>query len=217
MSVPCDDLDSFFDGELSKERADTFRMHLATCERCQAALRGMMQEAVVAEAGHERAEQPRVSAAKPTHLGARRRMIVALVPLLAVAAAFVIWFVGTHEQALAKPMEVSLTIEHHGDARRGSLAHVGDVLRPMVHGERHRAIWVYLGGDLVIACPGNAQCSSTDNELTLKLRVTAPGQYSIIALGSAEPIMAPHGALDVMLSAATASGAHFETRIIAVN
>lgn len=31
---PCDDLTPFADGELSPERADAFRAHLVTCDRC---------------------------------------------------------------------------------------------------------------------------------------------------------------------------------------
>jgi hypothetical protein len=88
----------------------------------------------------------------------------------------------------------------------------------MVHGGRHQAIWVYLDDhDLVVACPGSAQCDSTDGGFTLELRVTALGQYSIIALTSAEPILAPHGPLDAMLNTATAAGARFEIRHVDVN
>lgn len=47
MSDPngsCAALDRFFDGELSADRADAFRDHLAACERCQRVLHGRMQE-----------------------------------------------------------------------------------------------------------------------------------------------------------------------------
>jgi hypothetical protein len=213
MSVPCADLDTFFDGELSEEGAVAFREHLASCERCQAVLRGRMQEEVVAG----RVEQPCVVAVKPAYRDARRRRIAILAPLLAAAAAFVIWLVVTREHEQARPIELSLTVEHRGAPRRGSVA-VGDVLRPIVHGERHRAIWVYLGDrDLVAACPGRAQCDSSNGGLRLELSVPDPGRYSIIALTSAEPIMAPDGALDVMLTAATIAGAHIEIRHVDVN
>lgn len=93
MSADCAELDPFFDGELSKEEAVRFREHLATCERCQAALRGRMQEEVVAGMRHERVEQPRVVAVMPAHRDARPRRIATLAPLLAAAAAVVIWLV----------------------------------------------------------------------------------------------------------------------------
>jgi len=223
MRVLCVDLDSFFDGELSAEEAVTFRVHLGTCMRCQEALRGRMQEEVVAGAAYERVEQPRGSDAKPPHLNIRRRRIVTLIPLLAAAAAFMIWLIGTRGAEQAKPIELSLTIERHVEPKRGSptrstLAHVGDILRPVLRGGRYRAIWVYLGDrDLLIACPGDTQCDNTDDKLTLGFRVTALGQYSIIALGSEKPIMAPHGALDVMLSAAAAAGISFKIQHVDVN
>jgi Putative zinc-finger len=217
MSALCPDLDPFFDGELSEVDADKFREHLATCKRCQATLQGRMLEEVVASAEPERVEQPRVMEVDARSHARRRRLII-LAPLLAAAAAFVLWLVGTREHEQTKPIEVSLTIEHDGAARRGSLAHVGDVLRPIVRGGRHRAIWVYLGDrDLVTACPGSAECSGTNGELTLTLRVSAPGQYAIIALTSAEPITAPHGTLDAMLNIAATAGTHFKIEPVDVN
>jgi hypothetical protein len=143
--------------------------------------------------------------------------IAILAPLLAAAAAFVIWLVATRERELAKPIELSLAIVHRGELRRGEIA-MGDVLRPTVQGGRHQAIWVYLDDrDLVAACPGGPQCDSSKGELTLELSVPASGHYWIIGLTSAEPVMVPHGTLDVMLSAATAAGANIERRYIEVH
>src|SRR5262249_37171864 len=123
----------------------------------------------------------------------------------------------TREREQAKPIELSLVLEPRGGSRRGSIA-VGDVLRAMVHGGRHQAIWVYLGDrDLVAACPDNAQCDSSNSGLTLELRVPARGHYSIIGLTSADPIMAPHAVLDLGLTAAKAVGARFEVRLVDVN
>jgi len=44
MTERCADLDEFFDGELAADRAGAFRIHLPSCERCQAVLLGRMQE-----------------------------------------------------------------------------------------------------------------------------------------------------------------------------
>lgn len=44
----CSSLDAFFDAELYPDEADAFRVHLATCERCQRVLHGRMQEQVAA-------------------------------------------------------------------------------------------------------------------------------------------------------------------------
>jgi hypothetical protein len=123
---------------------------------------------------------------------------------------------------------VSLAIERRGVSTRsgagapgearGSVAQVGDVLRSTVRGEDHRAIWVYLEDrDLVIACPGGPGCSTVGGSLTLELRVSASGRYSIIAISSAQPILTPHGTLDVMLGLIAAVGAHFEIKHVNVN
>lgn len=49
MTSDCDNLDTFFDGELPADAAQKFRVHLATCSHCQVALRGRMLEAVVVD------------------------------------------------------------------------------------------------------------------------------------------------------------------------
>jgi hypothetical protein len=104
-----------------------------------------------------------------------------------------------------------------GEAR-DSAAQVGDVLRPTVRGEDHRAIWVYLEDrELVIACPDGPGCRDAGGSLTLELLVSVPGQYSIIEIGSAQPIPTPHGSLDVMLSSIADVGAHFEIKRVDVN
>lgn len=104
-----------------------------------------------------------------------------------------------------------------GEAR-DSVAQVGDVLWPTVRGEAHRAIWVYLEDrELVIACPDGPGCRDAGGSLTLELLVSAPGRYSIIEIGSAQPIPMPHGPLDVMLSSIADMGAHFEIERVDVN
>lgn len=217
MTSSCADLDPFFDGELPKEAVAEFREHLAGCARCQAALRGRMQEKAVIGEAPARAAQHRAAEAGPVHR-ARRRTIIYLAPVLAAAAGVAIWLGAARGREPAMPLEATLAIEHRGVATRGSVAHVGDMLQSTVRGEKHRAIWVYLGTrEVVIACPGRAECTSKDDSLELELGVPVPGQYSIITIGSAQPIMAPHGPLDRMLSSIAASGAHFEIRRIDVN
>jgi hypothetical protein len=57
--MPCDDLDTFVDGELPADDAQTFRDHLAYCAGCQRALRGRMLEAVVMGHGDDGCICPR--------------------------------------------------------------------------------------------------------------------------------------------------------------
>jgi putative zinc finger protein len=233
----CADLDPFFDSELSKEAAAEFREHLAGCSRCEVALRGRMEEEVVLEKSPERAAQHRPASARPAHR-ARRHRLTYLAPILAAAAAVAIWL-GTREDPGTKsarsgaarsssPTEVALAIERRGVSTRsgagaeaearGSVAQVGDVLRLTVRGEDHRAIWVYLEDrDLVIACPDGPGCSTVGGSLTLELPVSAAGRYSIIAISSAQPILTPHGPLDMMLGSIAAVGAHFEIKHVDVN
>lgn len=234
----CADLDPFFDRELSKEATAEFREHLDGCSRCQVALHGRMQEEVVLEKSPERAVQHRSAGARPAPR-ARRHMLTYLAPILAAAAAVAIWLVwpggdpGTNSARSgaarpSSPTDVALAIERRGVATRSgagaageagsSVAQVGDVLRSTVRGENHRAIWVYFEDrDLVTACPDGSGCSKVSGGLTLELRVSASGRYSIIAISSAQPILTPHGPLDVMLGSIAAVGAHFEIRHVDVN
>ena len=109
-----------------------------------------------------------------------------------------------------------------GEAR-GGVAQVGDVLRPTVRGEDHRAIWIFLEDrELLIACPGGPGCRDAGGSLTLEFLVSAPGRYSIIEIGSAQPIPMPPipmppGSLDVMLGLIAGVGAHFEIKHVDVN
>jgi hypothetical protein len=169
--------------------------------------------------------------------GADRRLTL-LAPALAAAAAVAIWLVGTPGDpamsparsgaASPSPAEFSLAIERRGAGMRSgagaageardSAAQVGDVLRPTVRGEDHRAIWVYLEDrELVIACPDGPGCRDAGGSLALELLVSAPGRYSIIEIGSAQPIPTPHGPLDVMLSSIADVGVHLEIKHVDVN
>jgi hypothetical protein len=135
---------------------------------------------------------------------------------------------GAAGEASPSPAEFSLAIERRSAGTRSgavaageagdSVAQVGDVLRSMVRGEDHRAIWVYLEDrELVIACPDGPGCSSAGRSLTLGLRVSAPGRYSIIEISSMQPIPTPHAPLDAMLGSIAAVGAHFEIKHVDVN
>lgn len=234
----CADLDPFFDRELSKEATADFREHLDGCSRCQGALHGRMQEEVVLEKSRERAVPHRSASARPAPR-ARRHMLTYLAPILAAAAAVVIWLVwpdgdpGTNSARFAaarpsSPTEVALAIERRGVAMRSgagaageardSVAQVGDVLRSTVRGENHRAIWVYFEDrDLVTACPDGPGCSKISGGLSVELRVAVSGRYSIVAISSAQPILTPHGPLDVMLGSIAAGGAHFRIKRVDVN
>jgi anti-sigma factor RsiW len=223
MTASCADLDPFFDGELAADAADAFRSHLVDCDRCQRVLRGRMQEEILVEVPDAGAVAPgaaraQAGAASVTPIDSRRRKVLYLAPAVAAAAAAAIWLGTRGPSPASAPVELAMKIEHRGAAARGDTAHVGDVARLVVRGGGHRALWVYLGDrELVIACPGGASCAGGDAELAVELRFAAPGQYKVIAVVSDQPVAAPEGALDVMLSTVTAAGAHIKITPIDVN
>ncbi len=212
MSPECSNLDPFFDGELPAEAVAGFQTHLVGCDRCQRVLQGRMQEEIIAEEADSRAAQP----AAPAAAGRRRRIVYAA-PILAAAAAVALW-VGARAPAPAGPIELAVAIDHPGAATRSGAAHVGDVVRPVVRGAGHRALWVYRGDrEIVVACPGGAGCREDDHQLALELPLGAPGSYAIIAIVSAQPIAPPHGLVDVMLSEVTGAGARVKITPLEVN
>ncbi len=115
MSPVCDDLDPFFDGELPQEAAGAFRDHLGDCDRCQRALRGRMLEAAVISTPRrdERAGTP-VLDAIPLRPRARRLPRWTWAPMLAAAAALVIWWKvvpRSGPEAPAAPPAVALELK----------------------------------------------------------------------------------------------------------
>lgn len=73
---PCDDLDEFFDGELTgTARADAFRGHLGSCERCTRVLEGRMHELAVVHVRVSDDEAQRLVGSLQRGLPAFRAMI----------------------------------------------------------------------------------------------------------------------------------------------
>lgn len=217
MTEHCADLDEFFDGELAADQAETFRRHLGDCQRCQAALHGRMQESMAAER-----YAPHTEIALPAKRTARRhgrmRLAAYLAPVVAAAAAVPLWLGMQHEPSF----ELAVAIDRapvakrglEGNKRglegnkRGLSAHVGDVMRPAVHGSHHRAIWVYLDDrELILSCPRDgARCRSSKGELVVEVPLSARGHYAILALGSNDAIPAPLSTLDEALVLARTTG-----------
>ncbi|RKG77939.1 zf-HC2 domain-containing protein, partial [Corallococcus exercitus] len=50
MSVSCEQLAAFVDGELAPEEAEAFQAHLADCAECQAALEDQVQASLLVQA-----------------------------------------------------------------------------------------------------------------------------------------------------------------------
>ncbi|HSK02249.1 MAG TPA: zf-HC2 domain-containing protein, partial [Kofleriaceae bacterium] len=114
MSPSCDDLDPFFDGELPKEGAASFREHLGGCARCQRALRGRMLEAIVVTPSQEAADAATMVPAAVALRSPRRIRRWAWLPAVAAAAAAaVLWWktVPSSEAPPAERPEVALALK----------------------------------------------------------------------------------------------------------
>jgi hypothetical protein len=163
------------------------------------------------------APPPATTPARPAHSRDRRRRhpAVVLAPILAAAAALPLWLAVRSPEALALAIAVEPgTSVARDKTPRGKTAgertaRVGDILRTSAHGDRHRAIWVYLDDrHLVVACPSNdPRCSGDGDDLVLRLPLDAFGDYTIIALGSDTVVSVPAAGqtLDSAMAAQPAS------------
>jgi hypothetical protein len=156
----------------------------------------------------------------------RGRFAIYAAPILAAAAAAVaLRLIPTParefqlEVAFERTDPIDRSRERARLTQRLLSAHVGDVVRSSVHGERYQAIWVYLDDrELVTSCPKDGgSCSTTDDDLTLQLRLRAHGMYTIVGLGSSEPIPEARGTVDDTLVFIRSAGVHGERRNIRVD
>ncbi|MEO6772721.1 MAG: zf-HC2 domain-containing protein [Kofleriaceae bacterium] len=189
MTLPCSQLDEFYDGELASAAAVVFRTHLASCATCQRQLRGRMQEALVVD-----------EAAPAAHVipiaRARKNAIAILGAAVALAAAVALVWSLRGRTPEPSQLVVALTIERGGEHVRGSsttTAHPGDV----VHVQTTGTVWIYRSDrELVLACPGGRGCRADGADFP----VSTIGSYSIVVLAG-EHLPAPHGDLDTDVSA----------------
>lgn len=133
MKMPCDDLDTFVDGELPADDAQAFRDHLATCAGCQHALRGRMLEAVVMGHGEEDCLCPAVRRFIIPFPSRRRSQWVMLTGGVAMAAAIVLLLVRRPHDAqpeVAQVDNVQLAAERRVEVRFSEPAF--DVHRPLL-------------------------------------------------------------------------------------
>jgi len=204
----CDDVDAFFDGELAVDPAQSFREHLATCARCQVALRGRMLEAAVTDEAPDahviplrRARAPRASGPS----GSRRWLVAAAVVAIAAAVTLVWW---TRRAPAPGALALAVTVEHGATQMRGTSAHIGDTIHARATGGTGpRAVWIYRDDtQLLLACPGAAGCVDAEDAMTAALVVRAVGTYSIVTI-SATALPTATGSLDTDVAAARRAGA----------
>lgn len=138
----------------------------------------------------------------------RRPWWVWSIPAVALAAAAVLLLL------LRRPpptMQLAFEVRHRAGEpamRSGAdTVHLEDRFTVAVTGRQHRALWLYLNEQLLIACPGDATCQVEAAALRASWRPTTVGKYAVIAATSAQPIPAPAGTLDADLAAALAARA----------
>ena len=178
----CSQFDEFYDGELAVAPTTAFRDHLATCDRCQASLRGRMQETLVLD-----------EAAPAVVIPIRRMRYAAIGAMVAVAAAVaLVWSLKSGKPPQVAELGVTLTIEKGAATMRGQSAHVGD----RVHVKAAGQLWIYRGDhELVLACPGHAGCRAGGADIDL----AAMGSYQFVSLGATSVV--PAGDFDTDLAA----------------
>jgi hypothetical protein len=126
----------------------------------------------------------------------------------AVALAGIAIFVVVRPPAKDQPLEVALEFDKHGAVVRGKAAHVGDLMHAKATGGGHyRAVWVYHGDQLLIACPGATQCRSSGDATIADVELRLIGDYTIVALASNSPVPPPMGTLDIDIANADKAGA----------
>lgn len=146
----------------------------------------------------------------------QRRWWLFAVPALAAAAAIVLLLAWprhpTHEV-----LAMELSLDRGGPVVRGTSAHIGDVLHATARGGAHRAVWIYRSdSQLVVACPGGAECRSTATTLTATAKLDAIGDYSVVVLAADEALPAPQGSLDQDVATAARAGAQYRIEPVSV-
>lgn len=130
---------------------------------------------------------------------------------LAAAAVLLLW--------LRRPppsMQLAFEIRHlSGEPAMRSGAetvHLEDSFTVAVTGRQHRALWLYLNDQLLIACPGDATCQVEPAALRATWRPTTVGKYVVVAVTSEQVVPAPTGALDADLAAALSARGEVQER-----
>ena len=126
----------------------------------------------------------------------------------AVALAVIAIYVVVRPPAKSQEPQLALNLEKRGAVVRGSAAHVGDIMHPTAtEGGHYRAVWVYRAEQLLLACPGAAQCRSSGDATIADVDLSLIGEYTIVALASDAPVPPPMGTLDTDVANAEKTGA----------
>src|SRR5512140_3614602 len=116
MATPCQNLESFVDGELDPSAAAAFRDHLLACGKCQAGLGELLQLGALADRYHQRAHAGQGATVVRPAVPAWRRAALAWAggALSLAAAAAIAWMVvvpGPAPDELWRPPDSGRLIE----------------------------------------------------------------------------------------------------------
>lgn len=137
---------------------------------------------------------------------------------LAAAALLLLWL----RRPTQPPMELALELAHaQGEPKVRSAApdevHLGDTVHLSVRGGEHRALWLYLDSQLLLACPGDPACKTDQPELLrASWQPRLVGRYTVLALSGKQELPKPSGSLDADLSAALRAKVERRERVLEV-
>lgn len=141
------------------------------------------------------------------------------VPALAAAVTIVVVLWAIRPPAQPPGLELAVAIQKGGQVVRGDSATIGDIATITASGgAAHRAVWIYREErQLVVACPGDARCSSTSDSVIATVKLELPGSYTLVALTSREPLPVPTDSFDASMAAATRAGAESRVKRLSVH
>lgn len=154
----------------------------------------------------------------------KRRSWWLAAPVFALAAA-VVAIVASDGQSPRQALVLAVSTERTGEVTRGAATgehraivavDVGDIAHATVHGGGpFRALWIYHNDhELVLACPGDDRCRSSESQIDVAVKLESIGLYQLVALSSSLPIAPPLGSYDHAIAAAQRAGGTPETRIL---
>jgi hypothetical protein len=191
--------------------------HAVTCPTCQEALQVARRFAeVMPEVGAEhkpagdwqarflaQIESRRASRREAT---LRRRWWVVALPAALAAAVIIYVIIPPRQPDPPSPgnVVVELSIQRGGEPQRTRTASVGDVVTVEARGERVE-LWIYRDGkELVLRCPGGAECSAREGGASALLRVDRRGVYQVLAIEA--PGSSPAATIDESMNAVVMAG-----------
>ena len=179
----------------------------ARCERLASAFTKLPE--LAPPAGWEERLLARVERREASERRPPARWMWALAAALLMAVLMTVVLRSPREEPLALRQE----LVQAASGRRADMAVVGDRLRLRASngGAAHVELRLYRGErELVLRCPGDAQCRAGAEGIEVDLTLASRGSYRALLLAAEVPLPGPKGSLDEDARAAHALGGHLE-------